>query len=46
MPNVWVDGFLVDQATSTIVTTTDTTGAAWSFGFLRGPNGELVITVV
>jgi hypothetical protein len=43
MANVWVNGFLVDQATGQPLTTTSTVGAQWSFGFLRAPDGKLVV---
>lgn len=40
---VWRGGFVVDTVTGGIVTTTNTTGAKWWGGFLRDPDGRLVV---
>lgn len=39
-------GFIVDTSTEPpmLVVTTATSGAAWSGGFLRDPDGRLVVT--
>lgn len=41
----WAGGFVVDTTTSPpmLVVTTTTTGAVWSGGFLRDPDGRLVV---
>lgn len=41
----WRGGFVVDTATNQIVTTINTVGAAYKGGFLRDPDGRLVVTV-
>jgi hypothetical protein len=40
----WVGGFVVDTTTGLIATTTSKTGATWQAGFLRDPDGRLVVT--
>jgi hypothetical protein len=39
----WVGGFVVDTTTGLIQTTTSKTGAQWQSGFLRDPDGRLVV---
>jgi hypothetical protein len=39
----WDGGFVVDRTTGQIVATTNRTGARWSGGFLRDPDGRLVV---
>jgi hypothetical protein len=41
---VWRRGFVVDAATDTIVTVTDPTGTFWWGGFVRDPDGRLLVT--
>lgn len=36
-------GLVIDRDTRALVTTTDTTNAQWSNGFLRDPDGRLVV---
>lgn len=40
---VWYDGFICDINTDSIVVTTNTVGAKWEAGFLRDPDGRLVV---
>lgn len=39
----WVEGFVVNTTTGALVTTSSLAGAAWWGGFLRDPDGRLVI---
>jgi hypothetical protein len=39
----WRAGFVVDVATGAWMVTTDKTGASWQEGFLRDPDGRLVV---
>lgn len=38
-----VNGFVVVTATGALSVTTDKTGAAWSGGFLKDPDGRIVV---
>lgn len=39
----WVNGFVVDTSTGNMSVTATTSGASWSFGFLRDADGRLVV---
>lgn len=39
----WVGGFVVDTSTGVHVMTTAAAGATWQNGFLRDPDGRLVV---
>jgi hypothetical protein len=41
----WICGFVVNSS-GAVVTTTSTVGATFSEGFLRDPDGRLVVTYV
>jgi hypothetical protein len=40
----WSSGFLRDEETGAVATTTNMTSAKWFAGFLRDPSGALVVT--
>jgi hypothetical protein len=40
----WVGGFVVVTATGQLSLTTSTSGAAWWGGFMRDPDGRLVVS--
>jgi len=40
---VWRGGFVVNAETGSRVLTTSKTGATWQGGFLRDPDGRLVV---
>lgn len=46
MALVWSAGFLRDSDTGYLATTTDTAGARPAGGFLRAPDGRLVVRSV
>lgn len=41
----WRGGFVVDKTTGQIITSNVLTNAQWSGGFLRDPDGRLVVKV-
>jgi hypothetical protein len=41
---VWRGGFVIDTTTGQVATTTSKAGATWQGGFLRDPDGRLVVT--
>jgi hypothetical protein len=41
---VWRGGFVVNATTGAWVVTTSTAGAQWWSGFVRDPDGRLVVT--
>jgi hypothetical protein len=40
---VWKGGFVVDSTSGALVVTTNATGAVWRGGYLRDPDGRLVV---
>lgn len=40
----WIGGFVIDTRTGGVAVTMSRTGAAWWGGFLRDPDGRLVVT--
>jgi len=40
---VWRGGFVVDQVNGVLIVTTNSAGATWQNGFLRDPDGRLVV---
>jgi hypothetical protein len=42
----WRSGFVVNKTTGVLIATTDTSGATWWGGFLRDPDGRIVVELV